>query len=113
MRFICWTCSSPHEKPKASLPVWTKLNSQRVDFINGRLSSSSKSSAKRPAAVRQLHPEIPWTQIIGMRHRLVHDYTNIDIPTVWSTTVRDLYPLIAALEPLVPPDRDLSSGQER
>jgi uncharacterized protein with HEPN domain len=27
---------------------------------------------------RALHPEIPWSGIIGMRHKLVHDYMEID-----------------------------------
>jgi uncharacterized protein with HEPN domain len=27
---------------------------------------------------RLAHPDIPWSQIAGLRHRLVHDYTRID-----------------------------------
>lgn len=55
---------------------------------------------------RDLHPDIPWRKIIGMRHRLVHDYTRIDIPTVWETTQNDLPSLIARLESLVPPEEE-------
>ncbi len=29
------------------------------------------------------HPEIPWPQIIGMRHRLVHGYFRIQAERVW------------------------------
>jgi uncharacterized protein with HEPN domain len=29
-------------------------------------------------ATRDSHPEIPWRRIIGMRHRIVHDYMDID-----------------------------------
>ena len=53
---------------------------------------------------RAAHPEIPWRDIIGMRHRLVHDYFKVDVARVWDTIRNDLRPLIAALEPLVPPD---------
>ena len=28
--------------------------------------------------LRAAHPEVPWPLIIGMRHRLVHDYFRID-----------------------------------
>lgn len=51
---------------------------------------------------RDAHPEIPRKLIIGMRHRLIHDYTRIDIPTVWETTQNDLEVLIQQLTPLLP-----------
>ncbi|MGH6680411.1 MAG: HepT-like ribonuclease domain-containing protein [Bradyrhizobium sp.] len=34
---------------------------------------------------RAAHPEIPWPAIIGMRHRLVHAYANIDHDILWTT----------------------------
>lgn len=27
------------------------------------------------------HPEIPWADIIGMRHKVVHDYLGVDEDT--------------------------------
>jgi uncharacterized protein with HEPN domain len=48
------------------------------------------------------HPEIPWAQIVGLRHRLVHDYVNIDFAIVWEVVSQDLAPLVRQLEPLVP-----------
>jgi len=29
------------------------------------------------------HPEIPWQQIVGMRHKVVHDYLGVDEDIVW------------------------------
>ncbi len=29
------------------------------------------------------HPTIPWEDIIGMRHKIVHDYLSIDEDIVW------------------------------
>jgi uncharacterized protein with HEPN domain len=40
--------------------------------------------------VREQEPDIPWTDIIGMRHILVHDYFVIDTNIVWDAVVRDL-----------------------
>lgn len=31
------------------------------------------------------HPEIPWGAIVGMRHKVVHDYMGVDIEVVWDT----------------------------
>ena len=46
------------------------------------------------------HPEIPWRAIIGMRHRLVHDYLSVDRDVVWAVVTSDLEPLIAKLTTL-------------
>ena len=54
--------------------------------------------------LRNAHPEIPWREIIGMRNRLVHAYFDVDWVKVWDTVHNDLPPLIARIEPLVPPE---------
>ena len=48
------------------------------------------------------HPDIPWADIIGMRHRLVHGYDDIRWDRVWDAVVDDLPKLKAAIEPLIP-----------
>jgi uncharacterized protein with HEPN domain len=49
------------------------------------------------------HPEIPWENIVGMRHEVVHDYLGVDEDIVWQVVTQDLPKLVEALEPLVPP----------
>jgi len=44
------------------------------------------------------NPEIPWPEIIGMRHRVVHDYMGIDEEIIWTTVMDDLPKLIRILE---------------
>jgi uncharacterized protein with HEPN domain len=53
------------------------------------------------AVYRDDHPEIPWLDIIGMRHRLIHSYYDVNLDIVWRTVADDLPPLIASLEALV------------
>lgn len=36
------------------------------------------------------HPELPWTDIAGMRHVLVHDYYQVTPHRVWDTANSDL-----------------------
>jgi uncharacterized protein with HEPN domain len=40
--------------------------------------------------LRIQHPEIPWNNIIGMRHILVHGYFEVDLEIVWKVIERDL-----------------------
>ncbi len=37
------------------------------------------------------HPEIPWPQMAGMRHRLIHDYGDVRLDIVWRVT-KDMLP---------------------
>ncbi len=50
------------------------------------------------------HAEIAWAGMIGLRHRLVHDYGRIDLAKIWQIVTHDIDPLIVALEPLIPHD---------
>jgi len=55
-------------------------------------------------AFQEAHPEIPWHEIMGMRHRIVHDYMSVDEDVVWEVVQQDLPSLIAALGKIVPPE---------
>ena len=50
---------------------------------------------------RRKHPEIPWSDVIGMRHRLVHNYEAIDLVIVRATIVDALPSLIDQLRAIV------------
>ncbi|MCY3914971.1 MAG: DUF86 domain-containing protein [Chloroflexi bacterium] len=52
-------------------------------------------------ATRALAPEIDWGKIIGMRNRLIHDYTNINLDVLWEVITYQLPPLITALNRLI------------
>jgi len=40
------------------------------------------------------HENIPWKDIIAMRHLLVHQYFGIDLDEVWNTAQQDLPQLL-------------------
>jgi len=48
------------------------------------------------------HPEVPWRDVIGMRHRIVHDYLEIDYDIVWDVATVELPQLVEKIKPLVP-----------
>jgi len=56
-------------------------------------------AANRISAQTQAkYPAIRWSRIVGMRHRLIHGYDNIDFDILYSTVTEDLPELIAELE---------------
>lgn len=61
--------------------------------------AASKVSQER----RLLLPGVPWPRIIGLRHRLVHDYPRIELPKLWNTVQQHLNSLIDELQRVTPP----------
>ncbi|MEE9294805.1 MAG: HepT-like ribonuclease domain-containing protein [Phycisphaerae bacterium] len=60
-----------------------------------------EAAARVSPAGQERYSGLPWPQIIGTRHRLVHGYGKVDLNVLWDTVIDDLPPLIAALERIV------------
>jgi uncharacterized protein with HEPN domain len=60
-----------------------------------------EAAARISVEFRKFHGELPWSEIIGMRNRLVHGYFEVNLVRVWQTVIKDLPHLILALEKLV------------
>ena len=89
---------------------------QALDFVRGRSRSDLDGDAMFRRAVthciqeigeaaanvseptRAAVPAIPWRQVVGMRHNLVHAYFNIKHEAVWQVLSHELQPLIDAIE---------------
>ena len=47
------------------------------------------------------HPEVPWSDIAGFRHKLVHDYSGIDFGILWDAMTKDVPALLPMFRKLV------------
>jgi uncharacterized protein with HEPN domain len=47
------------------------------------------------------HPELPWSQMRGIRNKVVHDYFDVAWDVVWDTVKQDLPPLLKQIESLL------------
>ncbi len=45
---------------------------------------------QRSLDLTQKHPEVPWSQIVGLRNRVVHEYFDIDLDIVLDIVTSDL-----------------------
>jgi uncharacterized protein with HEPN domain len=53
------------------------------------------------ADIREQNPEVPWSQMIGMRNVLTHNYFEIDLDVVWSVVERELPKLKPQIEAIL------------
>jgi uncharacterized protein with HEPN domain len=68
------------------------------------LENIGEAARKVSEETRAAHPEIPWSQIIALRHRIAHDYFHLDLLRIWEIVQHDVPALIERIEPLVPPE---------
>jgi uncharacterized protein with HEPN domain len=91
-----------------------------IGFVAGMDEAAFRASALHQAAVlrcvsvigeaanrvskefRSGTSQVPWKAVIGMRHKLVHDYAEVRLDVVWRVVSVELPALAAALRPLVP-----------
>jgi uncharacterized protein with HEPN domain len=63
-----------------------------------------EAASRASEELRESYPAVPWADIVGMRHRLVHDYLRVRIDILWQTATEDIPPLVDILESIVPPE---------
>jgi len=54
-----------------------------------------------PEEFQDDHSVIPWTEIIGMRNRLIHGYDEVDFDFLWNVVRNDLPSLIKQLNKIL------------
>ena len=86
--------------------TWEEFSGSRLhqNAVMKSLENIGEAASHVSEAARQLYPQIPWRQIVGMRHRLVHGYFEVNVQRIWETVQTDIPALLRALEPLVPPE---------
>ncbi len=54
-----------------------------------------------PKSIRSNYPKIPWKSMTGMRDKLIHEYSGVNLEMVWETIKKDIpkvKPLIEKIE---------------
>lgn len=85
---------------------WTQFSASRLHqaAVLRCIAVIGEAAGRLSSAFRSTTADIEWTSITGMRHRVIHDYDQVDFGVVWHVATTELPRLIAALRPLVPPE---------
>ena len=60
-----------------------------------------EAASKIPEPFQETWAQIPWREIINMRHRLIHGYDLLDLELLWQTVEEDLLVLVTQLEEIL------------
>ena len=61
--------------------------------------------------LRERHPEVPWKQIVAVRHRIVHAYFDLDWRILWDAATGDIPELRTQIRDILKTEF-LASGSE-
>jgi uncharacterized protein with HEPN domain len=65
-----------------------------IDSVVRNLEIIGEAASRLRESFKGQHSEIEWRQIIGLRNRIVHGYSNIDVEIVWEI-IRTDYPSLS------------------
>ena len=61
-----------------------------IDGVARNLEIIGEAARQLPEEFKGLYPQIPRTQIAGLRNRIVHDYFGLDLEIIWEIIQHDL-----------------------
>jgi len=68
-----------------------------ISAVIRELEIVGEATKQIPASIKKKYPNIPWSDMAGMRDKLIHFYFGVDMEIVWETVkvrIPELGPLI-------------------
>ncbi len=82
------------------------VDDMRQSAVLHQLTVIGEACRRVSDAFRAAHPEVNWAGIVGLRNKIVHDYDDVNLDSVWTVVTRDLPELVNALAAIVPAEPD-------
>ncbi len=61
-----------------------------VDAVVRNLEIIGEAAIRLPDEFKEKYSEIEWHKVVGLRHRIVHEYFGIDLEIIWQILQKDL-----------------------
>jgi len=69
-----------------------------VDAVLRNFEVMGEAAKNVPPDVRQEYEEMPWTEMAGMRDKLIHGYATVDLEIIWTTVETEIPKIIPRLK---------------
>lgn len=76
------------------------FDNRTQDAVVRQLEIIGEATKRVSMEFRNKNPQIPWSEMAGMRDILIHDYIDVDLDIVWKTAFESIGELKVLLENL-------------
>jgi uncharacterized protein with HEPN domain len=77
-------------------------NDMQIDAVVRELEIIGEAANQISGEAKSQYSTMPWSQMIGMRNRLIHEYFGVNKKIVWETCSTDLKELKKILALIIP-----------
>jgi uncharacterized protein with HEPN domain len=70
-----------------------------IDAVVRNFEIIGEAANRLPDDFKESHSDVEWNKVVGLRHRIVHEYFGIDIQIIWQILRKDLPSLRQKLLP--------------
>lgn len=71
------------------------------DIVERSISVIGEAANRLSPEFKEVHAEVPWREVISMRHRVVHGYFEVNQAVVWAVVHEELPALEILLSSLI------------
>ncbi len=61
-----------------------------IDAVTRNLEIMGEAANRLPDEFKESRSDIEWYKIVGLRHRIVHEYFGVDLEIIWEILRKDL-----------------------
>lgn len=58
--------------------------------VSRQIEIIGEAASMLTTGLRDRYPDVPWKQIVGMRHKIIHEYFAVQTDTLWDVVRNDV-----------------------